>query len=185
MKEAEQQLSNLGGKTPQYDFYVASNDREIMRHLDALMRQKGYLGIADSGGRMHYVLDARQDLYRQVHKVLQISEKHKEQTGEPQPNLEALDDEIEALLDDYPFNKALRGYQILRYLLHHSVLDDSKLYPVSKQLYPLAEKRYQMTTLQVERSLRYVFREAGFEGGSASVIRRLHHLLMERLIQAA
>lgn len=165
-----------------YDFTVAASDRDVMRQLDRLIRQRGYIGIADTAGRMHYVVDGRDNLHRSVHQLLRLAETHyREDEEAPSLTRASLLQQIDATLSSAGLRRELRGYRLLSYMLEHSVFDESLLQPLNKGLYVLAGERFRMRISQVERTLRYCIEDAGYELGNGEMIKRLHAELMVRV----
>ncbi|MDI9470834.1 MAG: sporulation initiation factor Spo0A C-terminal domain-containing protein [Bacillota bacterium] len=165
-----------------YDFYVAASDRDVMRHIDELIRQRGILGVADTAGRMHYLVDARDGLNRGVHRMLSLAfDQGSERVEREHPDPLMLQRVVEETLLAAGMKQRLRGYGILRYLLLQTALDESRLRPLGKGLYPLAAKYYRITTSQVERAIRYVAADAGLRMTNMELIGRLHSDVMLRL----
>ena len=52
-----------------YEFYVSSSSKDLLKYLQQIMRKNGYLGLADGGGRLHYVLDGTKNLYETAHNI--------------------------------------------------------------------------------------------------------------------
>ncbi|MDI9498059.1 MAG: sporulation initiation factor Spo0A C-terminal domain-containing protein [Bacillota bacterium] len=165
-----------------YDFYVATSDRDVMRHIDELIRQRGFIGVADTAGRMHYMVDARDGINRGVHRILTVAaERANERADRVHPDPLMLHEVVEASLLGAGISQRLRGYAVLRYLLLQTAVDESRLRPLGKGLYPLAAKYYRITTTQVERAIRYAAADAGLEMSNMELIGHLHSDVMQRL----
>ncbi len=191
MKTAEDRNSGRLGHNAwlppnSYDFYVATSDRDVMRHIDELIRQRGFVGVADTAGRMHYLVDARDGINRGVHRILSLAvERENERAERLHPDPLMLHEVVEECLLGAGLRQRLRGYGILRYLLLQTAVDESRLRPLGKGLYPLAAKYYRITTSQVERAIRYAASDAGLEMSNMELIGHLHgevlRLLRERM----
>jgi len=40
-------------------FYVVCSDRMILDKINSMMKNRGFVGISDTAGRLHYMVDAR------------------------------------------------------------------------------------------------------------------------------
>jgi hypothetical protein len=50
-------------------FYVVCSDRMILDSINSLMKNRGYIGISDTAGRLHYMVDARSGIRAAVNQL--------------------------------------------------------------------------------------------------------------------
>ena len=46
------------------EFFIIANDKDLLAKITNLMSRKGYVGVVDTAGRVHYLLDGRNNPYR-------------------------------------------------------------------------------------------------------------------------
>ena len=162
-------------------FYVVCSDKMILDNINHLMRSRGYMGVSDMTGRMHYMVDARKNVYSAVHHIIQeVTEKE----SIPVVTNVQMNEEIKDLFGFYKIDLRLIGGRLLRDILFLSIKTPTTLNHVTKTLYPLVGKRSGLSLLQVERDLRYVLRKSILEElgyRNVSAIRFLHDQLVEQL----
>lgn len=133
-------------------FYVVCSDRMILDNVNALLKKKGLVGISDTAGRIHYMVDARTNIYAAVNHITREALRKIDLSSLSNANIL---DATEETLSHHHLDRTLLGTRILRCILLQSVRDPSLLTIVSKRLYPLAAKEFGISTSQVERNLRY------------------------------
>ena len=166
-------------------FYVVCNDKMILENINQLMSGRGYMGVSDMSGRMHYMIDARKNVYSAVHHILQ---EVTESVNIPSVSNSRTNEEIKRIFLSYNVDIGLIGGRLLRDVLFLSAKTPNILNTVSKTLYPIIGKRSGLSIAQVERDIRYVLRKSslgdlGYKNVSA--IRFLHDQLMEQLLHIA
>lgn len=137
-------------------FYVVCSDRMILDNINSVMKKRGMIGVSDTAGRLHYLVDARTGVSTMVRRI----------TGQA---LEGLDHSsisnadvltiVEDVLERHQLDRVLLGSRIARYMLVQSIRNPSLMTAVSKRLYPMAGKEFGLSVSQVERNLRYAFRK--------------------------
>lgn len=164
-------------------FYVVCSDRMILDSINSMMKNKGFVGISDTAGRMHYMVDARCGVHSAVnHITKQACRKLDYSSLSNTSVLEA----IEEVLTRYEMDRALLGTRIIRYILMQSLRDPSLMTTVSKRLYPLAGREFGITGSQVERNLRYTLsRISLYDRGyrNVHIIQHLHDEVSALLVQ--
>ena len=164
-------------------FYVVCSDRMILDSINSMMKNKGFVGISDTAGRMHYMVDARAGAYAAVHHITKQACRKAE--GSPVSNSCILA-AVEEVMTKYEMDRGLLGTRIIRYMLVQSLRDPSLMTTVSKRLYPLAGKEFGITGPQVERNLRYalsrisLYRQ-GFR--NVHILQHLHDEVSAILVQ--
>jgi hypothetical protein len=133
-------------------FYVVCSDRMILDSINSMMKNKGFVGISDTAGRMHYMVDARAGAYAAVHHITKQACRKTEDSPVSNSCILAAAEEV---MTKYEMDRGLLGTRIIRYILVQSMRDPSLMTTVSKRLYPLAGKEFGITGSQVERNLRY------------------------------
>ncbi|NLW88416.1 MAG: hypothetical protein GXY43_01660 [Clostridiaceae bacterium] len=148
-------------------FYVVCSDRMILDNINSLMRKRGMVGISDTAGRLHYLVDARTGVPSAVKRITGQALKGLDHSS--LSNAQLLQG-VENVLDRYFLDRILLGTRIARYMLVQSVRDPSLMSAVTKRLYPMAGKEFGISASQVERNLRYAFRKMRlFEEGRRNV----------------
>lgn len=155
-------------------FYLAASDRDVLMKVSDLLKSQGYVGFANTAGEIHYVIDARKNIYASVHHIQQLAESIQ---GYEINILDfddsILKDSIDVVLNRIRIDKGLRGYQLLRYMLLLAVRDESIMRPVNKVLYPLVGEYFNMSPSQVDRTIRYATRAANIIEGNAALLLHL------------
>ncbi|MBP5492630.1 MAG: hypothetical protein J6Y08_07280 [Clostridiales bacterium] len=162
----------------EYGFYIACDDRAILNCVNTMLLSAGMVGLSDTEGKMHYLIDGRRGgnyvLDRVKTKVLTICEVPPEKARyEDALVFCAIDD----VLQGFGMDPGLTGTQILRYLLYRLYQDPKLLKGVSKSLYPLADPVFQMSPVQVERNIRYAVRKSSKIDPGMRVVPLLRTLL--------
>ena len=145
----------------EYGFYIACDDRSILKCVNAMLLDSGMVGLSDTEGKIHYLIDGRRGgnyvLGRVKEKVLPLRE--------PSPSESGYEDAIvyraiDSVLERYGFIQTLTGTRILRFLLFALYREPKLQKSAAKCLYPLAKPEFQMSSAQVERNLRYAIRKS-------------------------
>jgi len=164
-------------------FYIVCSDRMILDNINLLMKKRGLVGISDTAGRLHYIVDARSGVSVAAGRIAGQALKGLDHSS--LSNADVLKS-VEKIMDDYFLDRVLLGTRIARYMLVQSVRDPSLMSAVSKRLYPMAAKEFGILPSQVERNLRYAFRKMRvFEDGRRNVyiLRKLYDEVSALLVQ--
>ncbi len=164
-------------------FYIVCSDRMILDNINSLMKKRGLVGVSDTAGRLHYIVDARSGVTSAAGRIAGQALKGLDHSS--LSNAEVLKG-VEKVLDDYFLDRVLLGTRIARYMLVQSVRDPSLMSAVTKRLYPLAGKEFGIMPAQVERNLRYAFRKMKvYEDGRRNVyiLRKLHDEVSALLVK--
>ena len=164
-------------------FYVVCNDKMILDNINHLMNGRGFMGVSDMAGRMHYMIDARKNVYSAVHHILQ---EVTEGVTVPAMSIAQTNEEIRQIFLSYKIDIRLIGGRLLRDVLFLTIKSPNILNSISKTLYPIIGKRSGLSIAQVERNIRYVIRKSSLEERgykNVSAIRFLHDQLMENLLR--
>ena len=164
-------------------FYVVCNDKMILKNINDLMRKRGIVGITDTAGRMHYMLDSRAGVPSIVRKITGQAVNDLDHSTLSNADLLTCVDEV---LKKYNFDYALLGTRITRCILVHSIRNPSIMSAVTKQVYPLAGREFGITASKVERNIRYVFRKMElFKEGRRNVyiLQTLHSEVVDRIVK--
>lgn len=135
-------------------FYVVCSDRMILDNINSLMKNRGFVGISDTAGRLHYMVDARSSVYAAANHI--AGEALRKIDCSAVSNSGVLE-AVEEVMNRYALDRGLLGTRIVRFILIQSLRDPSLLTAVSKRLYPLAGREFGISGSQVERNLRYAF----------------------------
>jgi len=162
--------------TDRFGFYIAASDQEILSQVNRLMVRSGFVGVMDTAGRMQYVIDGRRGAPFAAKRIMETTERViQERTAQENPLLACLSPAVDMILTRHQIAQELKGYRYLRFILLLVGLDDSKLRPISKTLYPAAASHFRVSSSHIERDIRYALRKTDlFRMGlatSASVCR--------------
>lgn len=145
----------------EYGFYIACDDRSILKCVNAMLLNSGMVGLSDTEGKVHYLIDGRRGgnyvLGRVKEKVLPLREPS---TSESEYEDAIVYRAIDAVLEQYGFVQTLTGTRILRFLVFRLYRDPRLLKCAVKSLYPLARPEFQMSSAQVERNIRYAIKKS-------------------------
>jgi hypothetical protein len=169
-------------------FYIVATDRDMLSQVNRLMSRSGYVGLMDTAGRLHYIVDGRRGVPYASMRILEATGRilcDREQKA--QPLLQSINRTVDAVLASHGIRPELKGYQYLRCMLVLVGFDDTKLKPVSKTLYPMVSEHFHVTVSQVERDIRYALRETDFHKNGltpSAAICRLHQELVQKAEEA-
>lgn len=141
---------------PATNFYIVCNDRMILENVNYLMRERGYIGVKDMQGRLHYVVDGRDNIYSAVHKIIKEVD---EDTG-PEISDTMILLAVEGLFSKYKISCDLTGGRILRSMLMRCSRDPGLLTGVSKSLYHLMGREFSLSVDRIERDVRYAIKKS-------------------------
>ncbi len=164
-------------------FYVVCSDRMILDNINSLMKNRGFVGISDTAGRFHYMVDARFGVHSAVNHIAGEACRKMDYTS--LSNARVLET-VEEVIASYSMDRGLLGTRIIRFILMQSLRDPSLMTTVSKRLYPLAGKEFGISSSQVERNLRYTLsRISLYEQGyrNVHIIQHLHDEVSTLLVQ--
>ncbi len=184
---AEAPFASVRYSKNEFGFYIACDDRSILKCINAMLLDNGMVGLSDTEGKVHYLIDGRRGgnyaLGRVKEKVLKLREPSPSDTGyEDAIVYQAID----TVLERYGFPETLSGTRILRYLLFRLYREPKLLKSAAKCLYPLAREEFQMSPAQVERNLRYAIRKntkLKEDTRLIMVLRKLHDKTLEEVLQ--
>lgn len=162
----------------QTGFYVVVSDRDLLSKMQDLMKRRGYLGFMDTAGKLNYLVDGRQNMYKAAHTISSIN---------PQPSKEELSDQstqtqiskrelkkmVITLLDEYGFNKQHKGTSVLQYILPLVFEHKERIAPLSKYVYPLVAQKFGIKAQQVDRLIRYAASASKLQVGNSTLINQL------------
>lgn len=137
-------------------FYIVCNDKMVLDNINSLMRKRGLLGISDTAGRVHYMVDARRGVPAAVNQITGQALKGLDHSSLSNAQIISAADEV---MQRHGLDSVLLGTRICRYILVQSIRDATLMSSVTKRAYSLAGVEFGMTSTQVERNLRYSFRK--------------------------
>jgi len=164
-------------------FYVVCSDRMILDKINSMMKNRGFVGISDTAGRLHYMVDARFGVHSAVNHI--TKEACRKMDYSSLSNSCVLET-VEEVLSRYEMDRGLLGTRIIRFILMQSLRDPSLMTTVSKRLYPLAGREFGISGSQVERNLRYTLsRISLYDQGyrNVHIILHLHDEVAALLVQ--
>ncbi len=145
-------------------FFIAAYDADIIRNIKRLMENKGYVGVLDTAGRIHYMIDGKKGNAHAARVITGKANSLLDENSWQTLNINLyLPDIVNTCLKAHHMRTDLKGYRYLRYLLLITQADETKLKPVSKVLYPLAAEHYHVSVSNVERDIRYLINHSDFK----------------------
>ena len=188
MKTVEERLAIQRRKNNEYGIYIACDDRSILKCVNAMLLNSGIVGLADTEGKMHYLIDGRRGgnyvMDRGKEKVMTLRESPTAKTSDVEDAY--VEHAISSVIGKYGFSESLTGTQILRKLLFLLYKDPGLLRSVAKRLYPLVVPEFPMSPSQVERNLRYAIKKSSKlkeETRVTFVLRKLLDQTMEEVLR--
>lgn len=162
--------------------YVVCDDESLLKTINTMLKRKGIIGVTDSVGKVHYVVDARANpgyAARRIHDlVTDISgddgTKDKVVFGNMQESV--LNAIIEDVLLEHRFEPSLLGTRAIFILVKNIAIRESTAHLTPKQLFDNAAQALEISYNHVERNIRYSIYKSDFSGRgvkSISVVRIL------------
>ena len=138
-----------------FSFYVAASDRDVLAKVTDLMRRKGYVGMVDTAGRVHYLVDGRRNQSLATNSIDHIVSL-REQT-KPDLYVDAIvaEKRIEELLVELNIPTHLRGFAYLKFILLWLLENEGFIKPISKTVYPALAKHFKISNNKIDRVIRY------------------------------
>jgi hypothetical protein len=141
-------------------FYVAANDRDVLGQINHLMASHGYVGVMDTAGRLHYLVDGRRGTPYASRRILEVTGRILcDRLEANQPMQQLICRSVDQVLNAHGIRPELKGYRYLRCMLLLIGLDDTKIKPISKKLHPSVAAHFHVRVSQIERDVRYALRE--------------------------
>ena len=145
----------------EYGFYIACDDRAILNCVNSLLLSGGMIGLSDTEGKMHYLIDGRRGQDYVLGQVRERVLPLRESTPSDSLYEDAVTYRaIDTVIRRYSLSETLMGTRILRVLLFRLYKEPKLLKCASKSLYPLAQPEFHITASQVERNLRYAIKKS-------------------------
>jgi hypothetical protein len=137
-------------------FFIAANDHEILHQVNQLINRQGMVGLMDTAGRVHYVIDGRRGPPFAARRILEASQRILRDRLLDSEDFQPLRHlAVEQVLTNWQIPTQLKGYRYLRFMLQLAAGNDAELKPVSKTLYPAAADAFKVGIRQIERDIRY------------------------------
>lgn len=163
-------------------FYITAGDQDMLGQINRIMSRSGYVGVMDTAGRLHYLIDGRRGSPFASRRILEATGRiMRDQLEAGDPLRNNLVRFVDSVLVRHKLRPELKGYQYVRYLLLAVGLDESLLRPISKTLYPTVASHYQVNISQIERDIRYSLLETDLHHQgltTTAAISRLYHELI-------
>ena len=170
----------------EYGFFIACDDRSILNCINAMLLSSGVVGLSDTEGRMHYLIDGRRGSNYAVQKVNENVLLLKERFQEEDKMEDILVSRaIDRVLLRNGFRSNLIGTQLIHFCLMCLYRDPELIKSVSKRLYPMIETPYKMSSQQIERNIRYSITKSDFHlGGILVMLRVLRDAVVEEVMRS-
>ena len=163
----EEVMRDYGGGI---EMAVVCSDLSLLENINALLGDRGVIGIRDEDGVVHYIIDGRQNRGRASAAVTELVSGKAKGNGDD----EFLDTCIKSVFREFGLDMSLIGSIILFDAVKALFLSGAKMPVNMKSIYLSAGKSYKMTFSQIERDVRYAVRNSAFSGmRSRNVLRSL------------
>ena len=162
-------------------FYVVCSDQMILDNINTLLKGRGLLGISDTAGRMHYMVDARRSVRAAAQRIAGETDRRLEVSSLSHA---AVLDIVDRVIREHHLGEDLLGTRLLRYMLVQSITEPALLTAITKRLYPLAAKEFGLSVSKIERNLRYAIGKsdlASVKGRRMHIISQLHNRVRSML----
>ena len=186
IRKNDEYFSDLKKHAKEYGFYIACDDRSILNCVNAMLLNHGMVGISDTEGKTHFLIDGRRGgnyvLQQVKENVLTLRETFRA-TGDYEDVL--IQQAIERVLDRYVFPRTLMGTELIRFALGKLYKEPKLIKCVSKGLYVVVGEAYQISAQQVERNIRYAVKKSRTipgTNGLQSVLRFLREEVVEEVM---
>ncbi|MBQ0011977.1 MAG: hypothetical protein KBT07_04660 [Clostridiales bacterium] len=186
IRKNDEYFSDLKKHAKEYGFYIACDDRSILNCVNAMLLNHGMVGISDTDGKTHFLIDGRRGgnyvLQQVKENVLTLRETFRA-TGDYEDVL--IQQAIERVLDRYVFPRTLMGTELIRFALGKLYKEPKLIKCVSKGLYVVVGEAYQISAQQVERNIRYAVKKSRTipgTNGLQSVLRFLREEVVEEVM---
>ena len=161
-------------------FFIAASDQEIISQVKKLMRQDGYLGVTDTAGRVHYVVDGRKGTPYASRRILEAAGQILLDRQQSDHSVQALiHHSVDKVMARHQIRPELNGYQYLRFMLLYTGIDHTKIKPITKTLYPQVAQRFHVRVSQVERDIRYALAQTDLKRSGLTASAAFCHLQQE------
>ncbi len=186
VRQKNEPFSDMMKQAKEYGFYIACDDRSILNCVNAMLLNHGMVGISDTDGKTHFLIDGR----RGGNYVLQQVKDHvlmMKETFQPNNDYEEMliKQAIENVLKRYEFPRTLVGTELIRFALGKLYYEPKLIKCVSKGLYVEVGEAYRISVQQVERNIRYAVKKSkAIPGvnGLQSVLRFLREEVVEEVM---
>lgn len=158
-----------------YEFYISSSSKDLMNHISEIMRRNGYIGYADGGGKMHYIVDGSKNLYKTSNSIMQILSDGEAAAyqADNHNKLKLQEKAVQQVLEKYKFQRHLKGFNYLKLLLETVLAsNDNKTIP-DKEVYSIVCKAFETGRRQLDRVLNYTFKKVNLHGTNTTIITEL------------
>lgn len=164
-------------------FYIAASDRDLLAKVtDLLKRKGGMVGVVDTAGRVHFLVDGRSNLYRATENIMSVADQIESfDARRPEHTPEQIDRAVNAVLQAFGIPESLKGCLYLRYILTRLAKQPELVTPVSKTLYPDVARLYAVKVHQIDRVIRYATQQAGRAESNCKLIAAMNRQLQETL----
>lgn len=172
-------MTEAESEQDRYEFYVSAGSKDLIRHLSFIMQRNGYVGLADGGGKMHYVVDGSKNLYETAANIRAVLREQREafadeNQGEAELRRKNLiRDTVDDVLEARGFKPTLKGYIYLRALLRAMMTGREELTKPDKKVYAAVCERYNTGRKQLDRVIHYSLKKAGIAGSNSEAIMSL------------
>ncbi len=173
--------------------YVVCSDRSLMETINRMLKRQGIVGVTDTSGRTHYILDAR---FNPGSAARQITDFIKNYAITPMPQDEILPDTpimpeklinivISETLRSYGFDLSLVGTKAIMVLIVILLKRENLSSLCAKEMFSMAADVLGYTYAQIERDIRYSVKKSQyyqFGSKSSNVVRCLTEEVRGKLV---
>lgn len=141
--------------------YVICSDEALLENINKILKRKGVIGITDAAGRIHYMIDARNNKARAADDVNSF-------VVPANGNLFECERRLSEVFGRYGIDKALTGGMILFYIVRKLLLEGEDYHSNMKTYYKNAAEVFNMSYETIERDVRYAVNKSVFPKGARS-----------------
>lgn len=174
-------MENVFGYNPLLEgetgLYIVCDDNSIVRNINNMVKKSGIVGLVDSAGRTHYLIDGRKNGSVTAESVgnLLVNGKNASELKCNQGGI-GIDSLICEVLDRYGFDLKLNGYRMIGNILKHKyMMQDSDRLSV-QMMYEITAKDFRTSYTLVERNIRYAIKKSSLGNTGLSGFRAIDHL---------
>ena len=142
--------------------YVICSDEALLENINSLLKRKGVIGITDSAGRMHYMIDARDNKKNAPHQVNSL-------VVPDAGNILTSERAISEVFARHNIDTGLTGGPILFFIIRKLILEGETYHSNTKLIYANVCEVFNMSYETVERDVRYSINKSDFRKGIRSV----------------
>lgn len=159
-------------KMNSFYFYVSSSNKDLLRHVNYILQQKGYIVYQDDEDRLHYLIDGSENLYAAVDNMMAIVSDTDSinYRSNNKRKIYLQNKAIKDILDKYKIPRELKAYPYLRTIFKKMLREEQDKATPDKYIYQEVARQFHTGRTQLDRVLDYCFKKLGLEGTNSQII---------------